>query len=248
MSERILQFAAASAPLRSRFVPALLLLAAGFYLATLRPGHRWGDDFALYLSHARNIALGFDYRATGYTFNPAALELSPRNYPPLVPLLLLYLFTAVEALLTRVAPAAFRQTVIAGYLAAVLVYGAAYARADYGPIGEGIGNPAFQQLCAAVRNLTNPSDVVIFLKPRLLALLTGRATATYSKTADQEALWENITSLGGRYVVLAMTQHRCPRRTAPFSNRLCHPAPAISSRSMPMKSFACTAFPYSHQA
>lgn len=67
---------------------ACLLAAIGlFYTATIRPGHIWGDDFAMYVHHAQNIVEGRPYADTGYLFNPHA-PVSPRMYPPVFPLLL----------------------------------------------------------------------------------------------------------------------------------------------------------------
>ena len=34
-----------------------------FYLATIREGHAWGDDFSMYIRHAQNIARGEPYAA-----------------------------------------------------------------------------------------------------------------------------------------------------------------------------------------
>jgi hypothetical protein len=65
----------------------LIALTGGAYLATLRAGHGWGDDFALYLAHARNLAEGAPYAQTGYLYNPSFPSLSPRTYPPIYPLL-----------------------------------------------------------------------------------------------------------------------------------------------------------------
>src|SRR5438876_9591837 len=59
-----------------------------FYLATIRPGHAWGDDFAQYIHHARNLATGVPYAATGYIYNPYNPTTGPRTYPPGLPLLL----------------------------------------------------------------------------------------------------------------------------------------------------------------
>ena len=59
-----------------------------FYLATIRPGHAWGDDFAQYIHHARNLATGVPYAATGYIYNPYNPTIGPRTYPPGFPLLL----------------------------------------------------------------------------------------------------------------------------------------------------------------
>lgn len=67
----------------------LLVLSVGtFYVATIRSGQEWPDDFALYILHARNIAEGRAYANTGYIHNPYHPALSPRVYPPVFPLLL----------------------------------------------------------------------------------------------------------------------------------------------------------------
>jgi hypothetical protein len=66
----------------------VIVLVGGGYLASTRDGHDWGDDFALYISHARNLAEGRPYADTGYIYNPQFASLSPRTYPPVLPLLL----------------------------------------------------------------------------------------------------------------------------------------------------------------
>lgn len=70
-------------------IVALILLAVGvFYVVTLRRGQNWGDDFAMYVMHARNIATGHSYAQTGYIYNPAVPGFGPRAYPPVFPLML----------------------------------------------------------------------------------------------------------------------------------------------------------------
>jgi 4-amino-4-deoxy-L-arabinose transferase-like glycosyltransferase len=59
-----------------------------FYLATIREGHAWGDDFSMYIRHAQNIAHGEPYAETGYIYNPRNPVVGPRVYPPGFPLLL----------------------------------------------------------------------------------------------------------------------------------------------------------------
>jgi len=59
-----------------------------YYLATLRGGHVWGDDFAMYIQHARNISEARPYAESGYVYNPLYPHLGPRAYPPVFPLLL----------------------------------------------------------------------------------------------------------------------------------------------------------------
>jgi hypothetical protein len=65
----------------------LLISIAVFHTATLRQGHIWADDFAMYIHHGQNIVDGRPYVQTGYLFTPTA-PVSPRMYPPVFPLLL----------------------------------------------------------------------------------------------------------------------------------------------------------------
>lgn len=70
-------------------VAAVLVVLIGvFYILTIRPGHYWGDDFALYILHARNIVEGVPYAQTGYIYNPSNPALSPKTYPPVYPMML----------------------------------------------------------------------------------------------------------------------------------------------------------------
>jgi len=66
----------------------LIAIATAFLIATIRPGHDWGGDFALYIAHAKNIATGHQYTDTGFVYNTNDPFLSPRSYPPVFPLLL----------------------------------------------------------------------------------------------------------------------------------------------------------------
>ena len=61
---------------------------AVWQLATIRPGHQWGDDFAMYIMEARNIASLHSYTDTGFIYNPARPTYAPRAYPPGYPLVL----------------------------------------------------------------------------------------------------------------------------------------------------------------
>jgi len=68
---------------------ALCALAIGmFFLATIREGHVWGDDFSLYIRHAQNIVRGEPYAESGYIYNPQNPLVGPKIYPPGFPLLL----------------------------------------------------------------------------------------------------------------------------------------------------------------
>jgi hypothetical protein len=85
-------------------IAGLIGVVGGIHLATLRDGQEWGDDFSLYVAHARNIAEGRPYADTGYIYNPADAVLSPRTYPPIFPLLLVpvYLLFGMNLLAMKV--------------------------------------------------------------------------------------------------------------------------------------------------
>lgn len=79
--------APASPRASSLLLAAALLLIAAWYALTLREGHAWGGDNAMYVLHARNLLSGMPYADTGYLYNPASGRF-PVSYPPVFPLLL----------------------------------------------------------------------------------------------------------------------------------------------------------------
>jgi len=81
-----------SSPRANVHLVCILAAIAAFYVATVRSGHVWGDDFALYVHHAENIVKGQPYADTGYIYNPAVPVYGPRMYPPVFPLLLAPLY------------------------------------------------------------------------------------------------------------------------------------------------------------
>ncbi len=84
---------------RQRLVVLAAIVVIGlFYGLTFRAGHAWGDDFAMYIIQARNLAAGQFAGPTGYIYNPNIAVLGPRAYPPLFPLLLapIYLLRGLD--------------------------------------------------------------------------------------------------------------------------------------------------------
>lgn len=69
-----------------RLVMLAILVVGVFYLLTIRPGHYWGDDFSMYIQHAKNIVAGAKYDETSYLYLPPYI--GPSSYPPVYPLLL----------------------------------------------------------------------------------------------------------------------------------------------------------------
>ncbi|MGH7447132.1 MAG: ArnT family glycosyltransferase, partial [Longimicrobiales bacterium] len=98
-------------------LPALLAAITVLFVVTLRPGHSWHDDFALYVLHARNLAQGIPYDATGYLYNPGDPLHSPSVYPPGFPLVLAPLYALFGANLF-----VLKLVAIASFIAAVGVF------------------------------------------------------------------------------------------------------------------------------
>ncbi len=75
---------------RHPLVPVVIFFAlfGAFLWVTTRSGHALGDDFTMYINHARNLAEGRPYGTTGYLFNPNYPDIGPKTYPPIFPLLL----------------------------------------------------------------------------------------------------------------------------------------------------------------
>jgi hypothetical protein len=67
------------------------LIAAAFlalYPNILRPGISWGDDWAMYVAHARNFVTGHPYLDTGFLYSKLTAASSPTSCPPGYPFLL----------------------------------------------------------------------------------------------------------------------------------------------------------------
>src|SRR5690606_15961497 len=74
---------------RDRVWLALLLLVVTLFRLVFRQaGHDWGDDFAHYLAHARNLVEGRPFAETGYLYSDRALGIGPQACPPSFPLYL----------------------------------------------------------------------------------------------------------------------------------------------------------------
>ena len=63
-----------------------------FYIATIRPGQSWGDDFATYIHHAKNIVEGKQYSDVRHVYSEYTQYIAPSNYPPGLPLMLVPIY------------------------------------------------------------------------------------------------------------------------------------------------------------
>jgi 4-amino-4-deoxy-L-arabinose transferase-like glycosyltransferase len=109
------------------YIGALLVAIGTFHAATIRQGHLWADDFAMYVHHAQNIVEHRPYADTGYIPNPSFPVYGPRYYPPVFPILLAPIYWISGINLT---PMKLEQVL---FLLLSLIAMYAYWKRDLGP-------------------------------------------------------------------------------------------------------------------
>lgn len=83
----------------------------------------------------------------------------------------------------------------------VLAYAGRYTRLDWGRLRVGIGTEATQGLFRYVGTELPPDAVVVFRKPRALALFTGRRATMYHPPERGRDLWAWLREAGVTHVV-----------------------------------------------
>ena len=109
------------------YILALLVAVGIFHAATVRQGHIWSDDFAMYVHHAQNLVEGRSYTDTGYIYNPSFPVYGPRFYPPIYPALLAPIYWCFGL---NLIPMKLEQVL---FLVLTLLVVYAYWRRDLGP-------------------------------------------------------------------------------------------------------------------
>jgi hypothetical protein len=80
-------------------------------------------------------------------------------------------------------------------------YGARYTTLPFGRLPDGIGTEESTELFKFVAASTNPEDVLVFSKPRALALMTGRRVSGLYGGVDPCQLWQYMSDIGATYLV-----------------------------------------------
>jgi hypothetical protein len=100
-----------------------------------------------------------------------------------------------------------RHVVGAMFVVVVLVsYVGRYATLHFGPLREGIAKRESQELFEFVKAATNPNDVLVFSRPRVLALMTGRRVSGGYSPSEPCRLWEYMSGIRASYVVTGPAQ------------------------------------------
>jgi hypothetical protein len=127
---------------------------------------------------------------------------TPRYLLPLLPLVFIYLGQGTHFLAERVGERWGRRAAV-GLAATVLIaYVALYARVGFGPLRHGVERPEAQALFAYVRDNTPPDAVLVFSKPRALALFTGRRASPAQTPVADEVLWDFMRQINATHFVV----------------------------------------------
>jgi hypothetical protein len=146
----------------------------------------------------------------------------PRFLLPVLPLWLMYAWHGVTA-----AAVWLRRPELASKVAVVLTavvltcYGGRYTQMEWGPRREGIGKAETTALFDFVRTRTEPDAVLLFQKPRALALFTGRRASAHHTPPSDRDLWQYLDAIGATHVVVGRVFPESHAFLAPFVAR--HP-------------------------
>lgn len=124
-----------------------------------------------------------------------------RYLEPIFPLYLLYAFRGLDhAWLVR--RARLRRVVFASLLVAASgSYLASATRLEL-EVTEGIGKAESVALFDYVRRETPEDGVMVFIKPRVMSLLTARRASAYHMPSDPSQLWDYFSRIGATHLVV----------------------------------------------
>jgi hypothetical protein len=130
-------------------------------------------------------------------------EYDSRFLIPVVPLWLYYILCSVRLLAVRYRWLNARLAPVILLALLIASYANAYTHTNFGPIREGIGDPRFLQACDFIQTRTDPGAVIVFAKPRLLALITNHPVAAYHQPSQDADLWSYFTNISAGYILVS---------------------------------------------
>jgi len=120
---------------------------------------------------------------------------------PIVPLYLFYALRGLQQPWFTERPRAHRAIAVCLALAITVSYAARATTVEAGPFARGPFRPTSTELFAYVRERTPADAVVIFIKPRVMALFADRRSSIYHLAADDAELWQYFGEIGATDVV-----------------------------------------------
>ena len=122
---------------------------------------------------------------------------------PIVPLFVFYTFYGIWQW-GKWLPGNWSARLFWGVTAVILLsYGAKYTTLSFGALPSGVNQPESTALFEFVKEQTAETAVIIFRKPRVLALYTGRASAIYNPEDSEAEQWAFWREIGATYAIVS---------------------------------------------
>lgn len=122
---------------------------------------------------------------------------------PVIPIYMACCVRGASSIDRAIAHRGGKPGIVLGVFLAVagVCYISRYSTLPFGPLEEGIGKRESVELFDFVKASTHPADVIVFSRPRALALFAERTVTPPSRSADPCALWRYIRRVGATYLI-----------------------------------------------
>ncbi len=153
-----------------------------------------------FISAKKRVSV-LDYFGFLYLFLIAVMGIydGTRYFLPIAPLILFYIFRALESLNDEKIKKNISRIFVFSTLSLFLIFYIGYA--DFGKIKSGFFSKETQKMFSYLKTNTLKTDTIIFRKPRVLALFTDRKSSVYSDVGGDEHLLEYFKKIGADYCV-----------------------------------------------
>mgnify|MGYP000240499804 CR=1 FL=1 len=119
---------------------------------------------------------------------------------PVVPFYIFYSLLGIKAFPSH---KGLRRGVMTAVAVAILItYVGGYSTHNFREIPNGVTRVEANELFEYIKQTTSQRDVVIFTKPRALALFTGRQVSFYPMLLDDNGIWKYFRRINASHIVL----------------------------------------------
>ena len=126
----------------------------------------------------------------------------PRFLLPLLPLYVLYMLQGARWIFPQVRSRWGPPLMAASALVVAASYIGHFTNLNFGPIREGVETRQALDLFAFIRTQTKPDDVLIFAKPRVTGLFTGRRSAALHLGGEESSWLTFIETIRATHLIV----------------------------------------------
>ena len=121
---------------------------------------------------------------------------------PLLFLSVIYIFKGLQTISLRIKKPPVQLWMTVGLvLFALAGYASQYRWINFSPLTYGVEHPDALALFSHIQEHTSPGDVLVFFKPRAMALFTGRRTSGFKVYSADAQFWEWMDKIQADYLI-----------------------------------------------